>query len=275
MRIFVSADMEGVAGVLHVDQTRRTGKDYERARLWMTREVNAAIGGAYDGGAKAVLVNDSHGDMRNFVLEELDARVELISGSLKPLSMVQGVDGGYDAAFFVGYHAGASSRHGILDHTYYGLVVHEVKVGGRPFNETALNALVAGSHGVPVALVTGDEATCAQAREVLGDIQTVAVKSAVSRYSARSLHPEEACRRIRDGARTAMGRISTLRPFVVAPPLDLEVAFHNAAMADAAELLPDTKRVDGVRCSYRADEPGRMLRVLLAWTHLAASTVPT
>jgi len=221
-----------------------------------------------------VLVNDSHGDMRNFVLEELDARVELISGDLKPMSMVQGVDAGFDAALFVGYHAGASSRAGILDHTYYGKVVHDVKVGGRPFNETALNALVAGAYGVPVVLVTGDEATCAQAKEILGDVHTVAVKSAITRYSARSLHPEEACKRIREGARTAMGCIATAKPFRVPPPLDLEVAFHNAAMADAAELVPDTARLDGVRCGYRTDDPARMLRVLIAWTHLAASTIP-
>lgn len=275
MRIFVSADMEGVAGVVHVDQTRRTGHDYERARAWMTREVNAAVGGAYDGGATAVLVNDSHGDMRNFLLDELDPRVELVSGDLKPLSMVQGVEAGFDAAFFVGYHAGASSRHGVLDHTYYGKVVHAVAVGGRPYNETALNALVAGAHGVPVALVTGDETTCAQAREILGaDLTVVPVKTAITRYAARSLHPEEACRRIREGARAAVGWVGRLRPFRPLPPHELEVTFHNAAMADAAELVPDTVRIDAVRCGYRATDAGRLLRVLLAWTVLAASTVP-
>lgn len=276
MRIFISADMEGVAGVVHVDQTRRTGHDYERARAWMTREVNAAVAGAYDAGAQAVLVNDSHGDMRNFLLDELDPRVELVSGDLKPLSMVQGVDGGFDAAFFVGYHAGASSRLGVLDHTYYGKVVHAVTVGGRPYNETALNALVAGAHGVPVALVTGDETTCAQAREVLsgcGELTVVPVKTAITRYAARSLHPQEACRRIREGARAAVGRVGTLRPFRPAGPHDLEVTFHHAAMADAAELVPDTTRVDAVRCAYRAADPERLLRVLIAWTILAASTV--
>lgn len=272
MRIYVSVDMEGIAGVVHVDQTRRTGKDYERARAWMTREVNAAIAGAIEGGATAVLVNDSHGDMRNLLLEELDERVEIVSGDLKPMSMVQGVEAGFDAAFFVGYHAGASSHAGILDHTYYGKVVHALTVGGRPWNETAINALVAGVHGVPVALVTGDETTCAQAREILGaDVSVVPVKTAITRFAARTLHPTEACRRIRAAARAAVGRAGGLHPFKPAPPYDLEVTFHASALADAAELVPDTKRVDGVRCGYRTNDPERLLRVLIAWTILAAS----
>lgn len=274
MKIYISADMEGLAGVVHVDQTRRTGKDFERTRAWMTREVNAAVAGAFDGGATAVLVNDSHADGRNLLLEELDRRVELVTGDLKPLSMVQGVDGGFDAAFFVGYHAGAATRAAVLDHTYFGKVVHALRVGDRAFNETALNALVAGTHGVPVALVTGDDATCAQAREVLGEVQTVAVKSSITRYAARTLHPEEACRRIREAARAAIDRVPSLRPFRPDPPYDLQVTFHNAAMADIAELVPDTLRLSAVGCGYRTTDPARLLQVLVAWTILAATTVP-
>src|SRR6478735_4110933 len=150
MHVYLSVDMEGVAGVVHVDQTRRTGHDYERARRWMTAEANAAVLGAYDAGATEVLVNDSHGDMRNLVLEELDPRVEVISGSLKPWSMAEGVTAGARAALFVGYHAGAGSQAGILDHTYYGRVVARCRVGGRDWNETALNAAVCGALDVPV-----------------------------------------------------------------------------------------------------------------------------
>src|SRR5947207_3017620 len=145
MQVYISVDMEGVAGVVHVDQTRRTGHDYERARRWMTAEANAAVLGAFDAGATAVLVNDSHGDMRNLILEELDPRAEILSGSLKPLSMVQGVAPTFGAALFVGYHAGAGSQAGILDHTYYGRVVARLRVGGRDWNEAALNAAVCGA----------------------------------------------------------------------------------------------------------------------------------
>ena len=273
MEVYISVDMEGVAGVVHVDQTRRTGHDYERARGWMTGEANAAVLGAFDGGASKVVVNDSHGDMRNLVLEELDPRAEIISGSLKPHSMVQGVKPGQAAALFIGYHAGAASQAGILDHTYYGKVVARCRVGGRDWNETAINAAVCGARGVPVALVTGDATTCAQARELIGEVATVTVKEAYTRYSARSISPVAARERIREAAARAVRRAGELRPFVPALPLALEIDFATSACADAAELVPGTTRTGGVTCAYRAPDAPTLLQVIQAWTILAASTV--
>jgi D-amino peptidase len=275
MQVYISVDMEGVAGVVHVDQTRRTGHDYERARKWMTLEANAAVLGAFDGGATAVLVNDSHGDMRNLLLEDLDPRAEILSGSLKPRSMVEGVANTFGAALFIGYHAGAGSRAGILDHTYYGKVVARCRVGGRDVNETGLNAIVCGMYGIPVALVTGDSTTCAQARELLGDVLTVSVKDAITRYSARSISPELAREKIRDAARRAVERskLGTLAPYRPDPPHVLEIDFVNSACADAAELVPHTVRVSGTATRYEAPDGETMLRVIQAWTILAGSTV--
>ena len=273
MQVYLSVDMEGVAGVVHVDQTRRTGHDYERARRWMTAEANAAIEGAFDAGATAVLVNDSHGDMRNFVLDELDPRAELISGSLKPLSMVEGVTAKFACALFVGYHAGAGSKAGILDHTYYGRVVNRLRVNGRDWNETAINAAVCGSLGVPVVLVTGDSTVCAQAKEHLGDVETVTVKEAITRYAARAIHPEKARGLIRAGAARAVRRAAEIQPFRPKPPFDLEIDFVNAACADAAELVPATVRKDGLCCAYRAPDPATLIQVIQAWTILAGTTL--
>ena len=275
MRVYVSVDMEGVAGVVHVDQTRRAGHDYERARRWMTAEANAAILGAYDGGATAIIVNDSHGDMRNLAIDDLDPRAEVISGSLKPMSMAEGISVGLGCALFVGYHAGAGSRAGILDHTYYGKVVGRLRVNGRDWNETAINAAVCGALGIPVALVTGDETTCAQAREVLGDVETVSVKAAITRYAARSVHPNVAQDRIRAGARRAVERAAAgaFAPFTPDPPLSLEIDFVNSACADAAELVPDTRRTAGLTCAYSADSAVTLLRVIQAWTMLAGTTI--
>jgi len=275
MRIYISIDLEGVAGVVHVDQTRRTGHDYERARRWMTAEANAAIAGAFDGGATAVLVNDSHGDMRNLVLDDLDSRAELISGSLKPLSMVQGTSEDFGCALFIGYHAGAGSRAGILDHTYYGRVVARCRVAGRDYNETALNAMVCGERGMPVALVTGDQTVCAQARELLGEVETVQVKEAITRYAARCLTPEAARPLIREAATRAVRRAAAgaFRPFLPAPPHALEIDFVNAACADAAELVPGSERRGGLTCAYAAPDAATMIRVIQAWTILAASTL--
>jgi D-amino peptidase len=289
VRVYISVDIEGVAGVVHVDQSRRTGHDYERARRWMTAETNAAVLGAFDAGATSVLVNDSHGDMRNLLLDELDRRVEVVSGSLKPLSMVEGVTNKLDCALFVGYHAGAASKAGILDHTYYGRVVAKLRVcpagqnesgplhsGGRDWNETAINAAVCGELGVPVALVTGDQTCCAQAKEHLGDsVVTVQVKEAITRYKARSLMPAVACEKIREGAALAVRNVQRglVKPFRPAPPFDLEIDFVQSACADVAELVPGTHRVSGATCSFRAPNAQVLLQVIQAWTILAGTTV--
>jgi len=231
MLVYISVDMEGVAGVVHVDQTRRTGHDYERARGWMTAETNAAIEGAFAAGATRVLVNDSHGDMRNLELDRLDRRAELISGSLKPLSMVQGISRDAACALFVGYHAGAASQAGILDHTYYGRVVARLRVGSRDWNETALNAAVCGQLGVPVALVTGDQTVCAQAREHLGEVMTVVVKDAITRYCARTLLPSVACEKIQLAAAKAVKQPPP--PFKPPAPASTS-SFSNSACTSAA-----------------------------------------
>jgi D-amino peptidase len=275
MDVYLSVDMEGIAGVVHVDQTRRTGADYERARRWMTAEASAAVAGAFEAGATSVLINDSHGDMRNFVLEELDPRADLISGSLKPLSMVQGVGAAFGCALFVGYHAGAGSKAGILDHTYYGRVVSRCRVGGRDWNETALNAAVCGELGVPVGLVTGDQTVCAQAKEHLGDVETVTVKEAITRYAARSVHPEKARALVQLGAARAVKRARNgeLQPFRPPAPHALEIDFVNAACADAAELVPGTTRVTGLTCAYRAPDAATLIQVIQAWTILAGTTI--
>ena len=272
MLVYISIDMEGVAGIVHVDQTRRTGHDYERARRWMTAEANAAIAGAFDAGATAVLVNDSHGDMRNLVLDELDARAELITGSLKPLSMVEGMTERVQRALFVGYHAGAGSQAGILDHTFYSRVVARCRVSGGDWNETALNAAVCGARGVPVTLVTGDQTACAQARHHLGEqVVTVRSRTRSRGYCARTLHPTEACTRIRAGASEAVRRGGA--PFTPAAPFELEIDFVNAACADVAELVPGTRRTGGAACGYRAPDPDTLIRVIQAWTGLAGTVM--
>ena len=187
MRVYISVDMEGIAGVAHEDQTDpiapRHAGEYNRFRRLMTNEANAAILGALEAGAKAVLVNDSHWLMRNLLAEELHPAAELISGGPKRLSMVEGIDAGFDAAMFIGYHAQAGTRHATIDHTYTSRV-HQARVNGQAVGELALNAAMAGLHGVPVALISGDQALAAETRALLGsDVETVVVKHAVGRFA--------------------------------------------------------------------------------------------
>lgn len=253
MKVYISADMEGISGVVHFDETgREGGEDYQRARRLMTREVNAAVEGALEAGAAEVVVNDSHGSMRNLLLEELHPAAKLIGGSPKPFSMVQGLDGSFRCAFFIGYHARAGSR-GVLCHTYTG-GVEEFRVNGRPLGETGMNAAVAGEYGVPVVLVSGDSAVVAEARALLGPVETVAVKEYVARNAAMSLPPQKVHGLIREAARRAVARAGEIPIFRVEHPVTLEIRFVHSGLADAAELMPGAIRVDDLTVGYRAPD---------------------
>jgi D-amino peptidase len=272
MRVYISVDMEGVAGVVHEDQTdpteSRYSGEYNRFRRLMTNEANAAIAGALEAGAKAVVVNDSHWLMRNLLAEELNPTAELMSGGPKRLSMVEGIDRGFDAAMFVGYHARAGTGNATIDHTYTNRV-YEARVNGQPVGELALNAAMAGVHGVPVVLVSGDQALAAEAKALLGAaVETVIVKEAVGRFAARSVAPAVACDRIRLGAAGALRRRHS--SFSFSSPIRLEVDFIESQMADMAELVPGSSRTGGRTVSYTADEYREVFRAWRAMYNLAS-----
>jgi len=271
MRVYVSVDMEGVAGVVHEDQTDpidpRHAGEYNRFRRLMLGEANAAIEGALASGAERVVVNDSHWWMRNLLPDELHPAAELVSGSTKARSMMEGVELGFDAALFVGYHAMAGTARAVIDHTYTDRV-HEARLNGRPVGELAINAALAGTYDVPVALVSGDQALAAEARALLGPlVETVVVKEAVGRFAARSVSPSEACRRIREGVGAALGRAHA--PFRLPPPIRLEVDFELAHMADMAELAPGSVRTGGRTVSYTHDDYREVFRAWRALYNLA------
>jgi D-amino peptidase len=271
MRVYISVDLEGVAGVVHGEQCRRGGHGYDEARALMTAEANAAAEGAFAAGAEHVLINDSHGDMRNLVLEQLDERVEFITGALKPFSMVEGLDH-HHVALFIGYHAGMGTAAAILDHTYRGAVVSQVRINEREFNEAGINALVAGAAGTPVGLVSGDETTCRQCRALLGEqLETVTVKWAIGRTAARSLHPVAAQRKIREAATRVVGQAAQLRPFGIEAPYVLEVDVHDTAMADAAAILPGAERPRARTLRYRAASVHELFRALLSIAKLGGT----
>jgi D-amino peptidase len=271
MRVYISVDMEGIAGVVHEDQTdpvdpRHSG-EYNRFRRLMTNEANAAIAGALEAGATRVVVNDSHWEMRNLLPEELDPAAELFSGSPKRLSMVEGIGSGFDLAMFVGYHAMAGTRDAIIDHTYTSRV-YQARVNGAPVGELALNAAMAGVYGVAVALVSGDHAVAAEARSFLGaNVEAVVVKDSVGRFAARSMAPSLACTRIRAGAAAALRRKHT--PFTFNSPIQLEVDFIVSHMADMAELVPGSTRTGGRTVRYVGDNYEEVFRAWRAMYNLA------
>lgn len=274
MRVYISVDMEGVAGVVHEDQTNptdpRCAPEYARFRRLMTAEANAAIQGAADAGATRILVNDSHWTMRNLLAEELHEAAELLSGGPKPRSMMEGIDGGYDAALCIGYHARAGTRAAILDHTYTDRLI-DVRLNGRSVGELGLNAALAGVFDVPVVLVSGDAALATEAHDLLGDeVATVIVKEAVGRHAARSLAPAVACRRIREAATKALKRKGA-KPFTVEAPITLEADFSKTVEADMAELVPGSLRTSGRTVAFTHHDYKEVFRAWRAMHNLAAA----
>jgi D-amino peptidase len=247
MKILISADMEGTCGVsswVHVTPPELAGgqpastAEYERARLRMTREVNAAIEGALAAGVDEVIVNDSHDGMRNLIPEELHPEARFVAGSDKPLVMMQGVEeDGVRAAFFTGYHARAGTPDGPLAHTW-SLWLHDVRVNGRSIGEYGVNAIVAGHYDVPVALVAGDNRAVEQARELLGEqVVGAVVKHGYSVTSAIHVQPEEARRIIRNAAERAVRNIDGMKVYRLPEDATVELDFdHQIRAAHAAEV---------------------------------------
>jgi D-amino peptidase len=206
--------------------------------------------------------------MRNLLAEELHPAAELMSGGPKRLSMVEGIQEGFDAAMFIGYHARAGTPNATIDHTYTSRV-YEARINGQPVGELALNAAMAGVHGAAVALVSGDQSLAAEAKALLGDaVETIVVKEAVGRFAARSMSPVVACDRIRAGAESALRRKHV--PFTFPRPIRLEVDFVLTQMADMAELVPGSSRIAGRTVVYAGDDYSEVFRAWRAMYNLAS-----
>jgi D-amino peptidase len=242
-KVYISVDMEGIWGVVHSDQVSSTSPEYAAARRWMVDDVNAVIAGLLEAGAGEIVVNDSHGSMRNIVADALNPKASLITGSPKPLSMMEGIDATFDAVIFVGYHARAGTAPAILDHTISSSTIRSIKVNGQELPELGLNAAIAGYYKVPVIMLSGDTTTCEQAKSVLGQgLVTAAVKEAAGRFAARLYPLEQARARLREAAREALGKRTSFQPFRIAGPYTVDVDFHNSAQAELPLLLPGVTR---------------------------------
>ncbi len=269
-KVYISVDMEGIWGVVHGDQTSPGAQGYSEARKWMAADVNAAVKAAFEAGAAEVVVNDSHGSMRNIDPGDLDPRASLITGTPKPLSMMQGIDPSFAACLLIGYHAKAGTQDAVLDHTISGSVVRGIKVNGVELPELGLNALIAGYYGVPVVMVTGDTAVCRQATEVLGkDVVTVAVKEAYGRLAAKLVPAAELRQKIESGVREALGKVAAAKPFKMQGPYTFELMYHVSAQADMGAMIPGTKRVDARTLAFTADDYILGFRTLRAMISIA------
>ncbi len=253
LKVFISVDMEGVTGVVNVDDASRGGKDYDYFRQTMTREANAAIEGALAAGATEIVVRDSHGSALNLLPEMLNRNSKLLRDwSEGPLVMMEGIDASYDAAVFVGYHARAGTPNGVLDHTSSGNVTN-VTVNGISMPETGYNALMAGHYDVPVVFVAGDQAVCDQAQQLLGNVETVAVKEGIG-AAALNLHPEVAREQIREGVERALSNLDDYQPYKLRAPYTLVLTLKTEQNIYRGSLFPGAKRTGDWELTYVGDD---------------------
>ncbi|MFI9227000.1 M55 family metallopeptidase [Streptomyces rimosus] len=268
MRIYISADMEGVTGLVDADDVQPGGRDYERGRLMMAEDVNAAVRGVVAAGATDIVVNDAHGPMRNLLPEALHPAARLIRGRPKQLGMLEGLTPGHDAVVCVGYHARAGTL-GVLSHSFMGHEIEDIWLDGRPVGEIGLAQATAAALGVPVMALTGDDGACAETKEWDDTIATVAVKQAHDRFAAELLPDAEARRAIEE---TVAAALST-PPRAPGPPPDpcaLTVRWQSASVAATLLGIPGVTSVDGRTVRARGALTD-LYRLFGVWMRVAAS----
>ena len=260
MKIFIAVDMEGATGVAHREHLMPGGNDYERARKWLTSDVNAAVQGAVDAGATEVFVNDGHGNMRNILLDDLHDAARLVVGPAqsknKPLVQVTGIEeGGFEAAMFVGFHSRAGTNSGLLCHTWVGMLVHEIRLQGKPAGEALLDAAIVGHYGTPVVMVTGADDAVREAKADLGDdLITVEVKKALGPSACATLTPKRTFQMIRESAKLAVEQRARRKPWTTTSPVTLDIDFHRREMAERALEVGHGERIGERTVRYVAND---------------------
>ena len=253
LKIYISADMEGVVGVVTGDQLGPSGFEYGRFREFMTREVLAAIDAAKAAGATEVLVSDSHGNGENILIEMLPEDVMLVRSWPRPLMMMQGIDETFDAAIFLGYHAGTHNTEGVRAHTISSARLADVRLNGRSVPEAGINAAIAGHFGVPVIMISGDDAAVEEAQELIGDLEGAVVKWNYGFHSARTLTPAAAYKLIAEKVTAAIARLDSFEPFVMSAPVTLDVRFKSYRPAQMMSYLSIVEQVDSHTIRYIGD----------------------
>src|SRR3954470_16244896 len=246
LKVYISADMEGITGVASVDQLGPTGFEYQRAREWMTAEVVAAIQGAREAGATEFVVSDSHGNGESLLIDRLptDVPVRIVRSFPRPLGMMEGIDSTFGAVIFVGYHASTSSLTGVRAHTMSSALLTKIALNGVSQSEAGINAAIAAHFGVPVVMITGDDQIVAETRQRLGNLEGVAVKRAIGFHSAETMIPSVAAELIHQRAKVAVQRRAEMKPYVMTRPVTVEVSMKNYRPVELLGYLPNVQRID-------------------------------
>jgi D-amino peptidase len=241
LSVYISADMEGIGGVVSPTQVVRERSEYERFRSIMTKEVNAAIDAAIEAGASRILVSDSHGRGENILVEQLNPAARLVRSFPRPMDMMEGIDASFSAVIFIGYHASALTPNAVLAHTMSHRIL-SIKLNDLIVPEGGINAAVAGYFGVPVIMISGDHAAGEEMKKLLGDVEVADVKEGLGEFSATTVHPDVSAKLIHDASARALKRLSQFKPYRLKAPVQLDIAFVNNADAEVISWLPNVQR---------------------------------
>jgi len=252
-KIYISVDMEGIGAIVSSAQTSSGQFEYGKGRKLMTAEVNAVIEGCLEAGAGEIVVSDSHGNAQNLIPDELNEAALLIRSFPRTLLQMEGIDDTFDGVIFIGYHPKEGTPQANLSHTLWGNKIFEIKINGSPVSEATFNAAVAGHFKVPVILVAGDQHVAKEALAIFGPVETVITKQSLAWLSAISRHPRLICEEIKEKSKRAVQRIKDMKPYVVKPPIKLELTFKHIYDAEAFSYLPWVKRIGGKTILVEAD----------------------
>ncbi|MFJ8066648.1 M55 family metallopeptidase [Psychrobacillus sp. NPDC096426] len=254
MKIFISADMEGISGVA-TNQQLKTPSEYQRFRKLMTADVNAAIEGAFNGGVTEVVVADGHGNMSNILIEDLDTRARLVSGNNRVMCQLEGLDDSFDGILFVGHHGReGGSDVAVISHTLAGICVNEMKINGHVVGETEMNTYAAGAFGVPPLFISGDDAYVNEVLETLPHVEAAITKRAVDRFAAELIHPEIAREQIRQKVEVAVRNAASQKPVALVGPITFEIEFKGSQQAKMTTTIPSVELTGPKKVRFTCDD---------------------
>jgi len=244
MKIYISADMEGVVGVVSGDQLTPASFEYQRFREFMTQEVNSAVEAAFEAGATEIVISDSHGNAENLLIEKLPKNVMLVRGFPRPLAMMQGIDETFDGVIFLGYHSSTTNPQGVRAHTMSSARLADVRLNNISMPEGGINAAIAGHFNVPVIMISGDDAAVKEVTAIVGDLEGAVVKWNYGFHSAKTMMPDAAYALIREKVKKAIGRIKQFKPYKMKTPIQLDVRFKNYRPSEVLSYLSIVERTD-------------------------------
>lgn len=251
-KIYITVDMEGIGPAVSQTQTRPGDSEYEKARKWLTSEVNACIEGCLEAGAGEIVVADSHWNAQNILPDELNENVYLIRGFPRPMMLMEGIDNTFDGVMIIGAHAKEGTAGAVISHTVWGTKFFDIKLNGISVSETLLNAIIAGEYNVPVIFVAGDQFITDEAKKVLGNVEVVVTKESIGWLSAKTRHPKKVYGDIKEKCKTAVSKIMDFKPYKISTPIKMEIVFKNTYDAEALSFIPGFKRIDGHTVLFEA-----------------------